>query len=245
MFEGARAWRGSPRRRSIAGGRPSGGRPPAAPASSAFRSAVASSRTRSRAQPAAAKAPCTAATIVSAARPAAAAHAHDQVLGRLGGGGDDRLGAQGVGHGDGQVVGAAFVAADEADGPAAADVDHHHAGIGRLVLQARGHRPHHQRRPARCRPAPGTGRTFPASGRRSSNRAGNIVRAVQATSRPRRRARKSLAAARRSASSFADAGSFAASRRGDRASLRRSGSIRAIFIVPVSGSITVARTTSS
>ena len=56
------------------------------------------------------------------------------------------FGAQDVGHGDGQVVGAAFVSAHEADGPAGADVDHHHARIGRLVLQAGGHRPHHQAR---------------------------------------------------------------------------------------------------
>ena len=72
------------------------------------------------------------------------AHAHDQVLGRLGGGGDDRLGAEHIGHGDGQLVGAPFVPADEADGPAAANIDHHHAGIGRLVLKARGDRPDHQ-----------------------------------------------------------------------------------------------------
>ena len=117
------------------------------PGSSALRSAEASSRTRASSQRAAARASLHRRDDRLGRGPSPAAHAHDQVLGGFGGGGDHRLGAQHVGHGDGQPVGAAFVSADQADGPAAADIDDDHARIGRLVLQAGGHRPHdHARR---------------------------------------------------------------------------------------------------
>ena len=87
-------------------GRPSSCAACRRPGSSALMSAEASSRTRAKSAPARARASRTAATIVCGRGPAPAADAHDQVLGGFGGRGDHRLGAEAIGHGQGQVVGA-------------------------------------------------------------------------------------------------------------------------------------------
>ena len=71
-------------------------------------------------------------------RAAAAAHADDQVLDGLGGRRDHRFGVEDVGHVHRQLIGAAFMPAEQAHGPSPAHVDGHDCWIDRLVPDARG-----------------------------------------------------------------------------------------------------------